>query len=414
MLTSNVLKLLSLALCALVLPAAVGCQAAREAGGSAPSDTGASLPADAPLPLYKQHLLDVAYDASMAMPLKPHIKDRARALQAVAEACLELDAPARALRYTEEIPNWRRGIGYADYAAYLIVHGRAEQAQQYLDRAADFASLADQDWRRGRIANHMARAYFLMGQSERAKRLLMGITDESEQDKQGAARISRGEQTFDGFMKRVDEIIEGEVFEPLKNILGQCVVLHGRYYSNAARREALEAKLRGSWEKVPYLVRMEWLSQMTGSALEHGDMAKARSLIEEIQQYIDDNPWPWRFYGPLIAEVATLRWRAGQAAKARSQLGHAVAEMRAHMDEMINIDRAGAFRPLAEAYAEMGHKAEALSVYRTAVEQGVDNPNIRPRAQDLSATCTSMALHGVEPDVKLWGLILRISDRLRK
>jgi hypothetical protein len=50
----------------------------------------------------------------------------------------------------------------------------------------------------------------------------------------------------------------------------------------------------------------------------------------------------------------------------------------------------------------MGDKSIALSMYKQAIEEGGANPNSRPCAEDLSATCCSMALAGVEPDEELW------------
>ena len=36
-----------------------------------------------------------------------------------------------------------------------------------------------------------------------------------------------------------------------------------------------------------------------------------------------------------------------------------------------------------------------------AIEAGTINPNSRPRAEDLSATCASIALAGIEPDASI-------------
>jgi len=74
----------------------------------------------------------------------------------------------------------------------------------------------------------------------------------------------------------------------------------------------------------------------------------------------------------------------------------------------VNIYRAGALRPLAEAYQSMGDTAAALTVFKKAVEEGVENPNSRPRVEDLSATCRSMALSGVEPDADLWARLREV------
>jgi hypothetical protein len=60
----------------------------------------------------------------------------------------------------------------------------------------------------------------------------------------------------------------------------------------------------------------------------------------------------------------------------------------------------------------MGNTAAALSVYAKVIEAGVENPNSRPRAEDLAATCCSMAVHAVEPDPRLWSRIRSIRDGL--
>ena len=53
----------------------------------------------------------------------------------------------------------------------------------------------------------------------------------------------------------------------------------------------------------------------------------------------------------------------------------------------------------------MGNRDRALELYRGAVEAGLDNPNSRPRADDVSATCLSLAKHGLEPGSELLGKI---------
>jgi hypothetical protein len=56
----------------------------------------------------------------------------------------------------------------------------------------------------------------------------------------------------------------------------------------------------------------------------------------------------------------------------------------------------------------MGDTAAALAVYKQAVEAGMENPNSRPRAEDLAATCCSMAVHAVQPDAELFARIREI------
>ena len=79
----------------------------------------------------------------------------------------------------------------------------------------------------------------------------------------------------------------------------------------------------------------------------------------------------------------------------------------AKREEIVDIYRAGALRTIAETYQAMGETAAASKTYKQAIEAGIENPNSRPRAEDLSATLCSMAVHGVEPDAGLW---TRITD----
>jgi hypothetical protein len=113
-----------------------------------------------------------------------------------------------------------------------------------------------------------------------------------------------------------------------------------------------------------------------------------------------------------MARQAALRHRAGDRDQARRDLDQALALFDSQRKGIVDIFRAGALRAVAEAYQSMGDDRTALRVYKKAVEEGVANPNSRPRAEDLSATCRSMALKGVEPDAELWARIRHIQSGL--
>ena len=80
--------------------------------------------------------------------------------------------------------------------------------------------------------------------------------------------------------------------------------------------------------------------------------------------------------------------------------------------EIESLWRARTLRPLAEAYQSMGDGAMALALYKRVVADGAENPNARPRAEDLIATCCSMAVHGIQPDETLRARILEIERGL--
>jgi hypothetical protein len=114
----------------------------------------------------------------------------------------------------------------------------------------------------------------------------------------------------------------------------------------------------------------------------------------------------------LLGRTARVRGLAGDTERARAAADAAMELFGAERQKIVNIDRAAALRPVAEAYQAIGDAAAALGVYKKAVEEGVENPNSRPRAQDLSATCCSMALRGLEPDAELWDRIHHIREGL--
>src|SRR5690349_8888326 len=78
--------------------------------------------ADKQIAGFQTKLLDLAFKTATAIPVNPHIKDRSKAQEAVVKACLELNQPARALTYIEQIEGWQQGSCYADLAFYCVQH----------------------------------------------------------------------------------------------------------------------------------------------------------------------------------------------------------------------------------------------------------------------------------------------------
>ena len=112
------------------------------------------------------------------------------------------------------------------------------------------------------------------------------------------------------------------------------------------------------------------------------------------------------------ARLATLLFRAGERDGAVQLAAATLGFYDAERAKIVDIDRADALRSLAEAHAAMGDRAAALALYRRVVEEGVANPNSRPRLDDLAATVASMSREGVEPDAALSARIGEIASKL--
>jgi tetratricopeptide (TPR) repeat protein len=367
---------------------------------------------DQPLADYQQQLLDVAFRAASAMPLKIHIKNRSRAQEKVIGACLKMDQPRRALEYIQDVKNWRKGVGYADLAYYCVQHELGvEEVPGFLEQAELISTVAE-GWRSGAIRIKIARTHSWMGQPEEAKKFQTGVevVDASKMHRERAMQCTPEEAKQQLDVLR--EVVKSEHFEVTCNGLMSYTELFDRFYETPAIREQAEKDIRDSWSKVTVAVRIQLLTKMAEGAIAHEDRPQAMVYVGEIQEIIDHDQSSHRFHIPFVAAQAELRYRAGDRERARADLDAAYQLVLDEMDKIINIDRAGILRSIAQAYQNMGSTPVALEVYREAIEQGVVNINSRPRATDLSETCCSMAIHGVQPDAALWARIHQIHDEL--
>ncbi len=351
--------------------------------------------ADKPLAPFQVKLLDLAFDTATAIPSNPHIKDRSRAQEAVVVASFELDQPKRVKGYVEKIDNWIKGACYADLAFYCAQRGYAGEARQCIEKASKISESAE-DWRKDRINFKIRRTETMLDQKK---------TNE----------VPTVDQTaFDKEIRRLGDAVGTGEFEATRAALEAYIQLFNRCYDDAGRRSLIEEKIKAAWSKQPVFVRMNLLMELAGFALERADHTKALQLVNETQQLMDDSQWAPEDRLPLAAKLAALRFRAADTAKARSDADSALSFYNSNQKQIVDIWRADALRPLAMAYQEMGDSKSALAVYKLAVKEGIENPNSRPRAEDLAATCSSMALSGVEPDAELWAEINRIRGGLGK
>ena len=386
---------------------------APAAGSPRPDD----LPADAAIAPFQGELLDLAFKTASAMPVDPHIKNRSRAQESVVEACLALDQPRRALRYIEKIEDWRRGAAYADLAFHCAEKGESGAVQPWLDFASRIADESGKDpnaqaWRRDRIRVKVARTHALLGQAREAEAFEAGVAD-SEAGKVDAVRVMQLDATgLDDQIQGLDGIVANGSFDRIQSALATYARLFDRFFGDAERRARIEECVTASYKRLPALTRIESRMEMAAVALEHGDRAKALELVEDGRRTLEGGRWLLEQEVPLRARLARLRHRAGDEEGARHEAGAARAMFEARREKIVDIYRAGALRPLAEAYQAMGDAEAARAVYGKVLEEGALNPNSRPRAEDLSATFCSMATNGVDPGTALRARMLQLHEGL--
>jgi len=361
-------------------------------------------------------LLAIAYDAVSAMPLQPHAKSRSRGQQAVADVWLQLDEPRRAVTCIEPIADWRRGAGYADYAFWCAQHGDEAEARRTLELAARVAEQhvgeEAQDWQRDRIRAGIARTWLWLGDTEQAATFAAGAEASETVRISAVAALRADESACDAQLAALAEVARTSDFDRLRGELEGCARLFDRFYADAARRERTERAIVAAWNGLPAPVRIDLLVELAGFALGHDDDPAALRLVLDARRQLDGTTWTPDAHVAHLARLAGLRHRAGDPEGARRDADAALAQFTAERARIVDIDRADTLRPLAEAYQAMGDTTAALSIYAQAIEEGAQNPNSRPRAEDLSATCCSMALSGVTPDAALWARLRELSDGL--
>ena len=166
--------------------------------------------------------------------------------------------------------------------------------------------------------------------------------------------------------------------------------------------ERAEKTIRESWGPLPRTIRIELLLDLAGYAVDHDDKGKGLQFVNEAQQVFDAVSWTPEDEVAWTARVAEQRFRAGDEHFAHSQAKAALATFQSTREDIIDIYRADSLRPLAEAFHTIGDAEVTALVYQMATEEGAVNPNSRPRADDLTANCLSMARIGFEPDDDLW------------
>lgn len=359
---------------------------------------------DKVIPEFQLQLVNLAFEAAASIPANPFIKDRSRVQEKVIDACLELGQPVRAVRYADKIENWRRGLCYAKAAVALAQNGYpAEQVGNGLDLAEKIAAMDHgQKWRSDRIKAHIAHAYTVLGNHEKAGQFRENLEGVETTELVDISAEDSAVESFDEQAGVLDEMIATGTFDATVQALNGYASLFNTFYGERDKRNSAEQKIKNSWDLLQVMIRMELLMAMADFALNHNDPNKAGSLADEAQAFLDDYTWQLRDRIPHSAMLLILQYKSGDQDKAR-QTSDAVLKLfneKKHTEHII-------YHPemlysLAEASHAIGDHQTALTMYKQALDACSENPKSLTRSEDFSAVCCSMALRGVEPDAELW------------
>jgi tetratricopeptide (TPR) repeat protein len=392
----------------LVVPSLRTLSPQEDVGAAAPAVPAeqAELPRDPTLAAFQTKLLELAYRAASAIPTNYQLKERSLCQEEVVRACLELGQLRRAEEFMGGIQNWRRGLCAAELAYRCVELGHPGPVARYLESAEDVAkqALADQEqtWRIDSIRAAIAKTHLSMGQVEEAARFDAALDIAVVGDVLATKALYLDAEGFEAQLKNVDAILSAFNFDQLKVALGGLVPVYERFYADTDRRERVEQKILSSWAKLPPDVQLDLALGLAGVAADQGDLERSRTLLEEGRRIVDGFRGEMHLRVPMLARLALARGRAGDAASARREVDAALAEFEQGSADLADFRRPDVLRPIAETYHSLGHADAALMIYKRAIAEGGQNPNLRPRVEDLVSTCCSLALRGIEPDEGMW------------
>ncbi len=368
---------------------------------------------DLEIAVYQRDLLETGYEIASSIPVNPHIKDRSRAQEKVVLACLELDQPLLAERFTKGIADWRMGSCLGDLAIYCAKNGFDKEARGYIALAEKSAGIEGlKEWRSDRIKVKALKAKVLLGDEIKSGDLDAGLEDSETGKLSGAEALVAEDNEFKEQVSYLESVRVTGVYDAIVNSLQSYVNLYDRFYFDQEKRALIESNVKSGFGKLPGFIQVEILLGLSEVCVKHGDSVEGVSFVEEADEFVRAGRWPLENLVTVKADIAEGYRVCGQNDKARHQLEEALDMFNSGRGRIIDIYRAETLCPVGEVYSNLGDREVSLLVYYQAVEESIENRNSKPRAEDLSLICSSMALSALEPDAELWGRIKELKGSL--
>jgi tetratricopeptide (TPR) repeat protein len=371
---------------------------AAAVAGSAPArPVQPAAPAPAPMTTGERvSLLNQSFDIASLIPPEPHAKDRAKAQEAVALACLDLGMVEQADYLARRIDGWRRGEALGLAGQRYAAAGNADAARRCAMQAAEAAG-GDDSWTGERVMSLVAGTYARLGDEQAAARALAGVSQRALGSYEAARAPVVKDAELDGLAASFDRAFALQDLDFARGAFeGYCALLD-RVQSDAPRRERALRSIDASIKGFPLDLQVTNLCRVADWLSAHGDAAGARERIDLAAAVLAATTFQAEDVVPLGMSVARSRMRAGDAAAARADIERLRGAYDAKVEYIVDLRRGMSLRALAEGWAMLGERDAALRCWAEALEAGVLNPNSRPRAEDLGATVLSMAVAGVAP-----------------
>jgi hypothetical protein len=394
--------------------------------------TGSETPPvqDRSVEAYRLRLLDLAFEGVSAMPLRPHIKNRSRAQQDLVEACLTLGQPEVAAGYVEQMANWQRWLGYANVAAWYAEQGDVDASEQFAAKVRPALTMSE-DIRSGKIIASVEnplmdslkgwRYEAVLTRLEEVRRTRRDhrpvVASDAQYGELNAAQLNAvlavaGNANPADALAALKPFITHPNFEVVYFGLQKMAEVADAHYAEIDLPQLVKDEMTPALNKMPVFMQLNVYAAFAGAALDNGDTAAAKPLLEVLGKMVSGLKTRPRNYIPEAAKYIRLLRSSDEPEKAAALLETLLPYYQEKRPLIVNIDRAALLCDLAELYHEAGNAEQTRALYLLAIEEGQVNPNSRPRAEDLNRICCSMALTGFEPDAALWSQLEQMRNAL--
>ena len=369
-------------------------------------------PASPPLAnLSRDDLLDLAFQISTSIPIEPFASDRARMQALVAQACIKNGSLIQAIQYASKIEGWRQGELFALIGQQYASANETQPARDFAARAMEVAA-NEIDWRRERIVIETAKLYLQLGDSTKASALVEGAT-QAELGKIEAARTAiMLESQLDLQADMFDKALATKNFDLARGGIDGYLAWLDRVSEDEIRTTRALKAIDDALPGLPFDLQVKYGIDLADHLHKNLKRDLAILKLDKATEIFSATTFLPEDVAPLGAMIARARIRMGDEQSARVLLQRFYKEHSTRREGIVNLRRATSLRALAEGFCELGDRDDAIACYTWALEEGTINPNARPRAEDLGATCISMAEYGISPTPDLMHRIDTIRNSL--
>ena len=319
----------------------------------------------------------------------------------VAQACIKNGSLIQAIQYASKIEGWRQGELFALIGQQYATANETQLARDFAARAMEVAT-NETDWRRERIVIDAAKIYLKLGDSAKASTLLEGAT-QAELGKLEAARTAIVlESQLDNQADMFDKAIATKNFDLARGGIDGYLVWLDRVSQDEIRITRALKAIDDALLELPLDLQVKYGIDLADHLHKNLKRDLAILKLDKAAEIFSATTFLPEDVAPLGAMIARARIRLGDESSARLLLQRLYSEYSTRREGIVNLRRATSLRALGEGFYELGDRDDAIACYNLALEEGTINPNARPRAEDLVATCISMAEYGISltPDLK--------------